>query len=74
MRQHKLRGNSEEFFDEGRLFDGVFLADPPHSTLPNHFYGFDSLQGPPSRIERAVPFRQPSSLLSKTGQTCSVVC
>src|SRR6476620_10078153 len=59
----EIGGNAEEFGDEAGLCDGVLLGYPPHSPLPDHLYRFDSLQSPPCRSARAVPFRQPRALL-----------
>jgi hypothetical protein len=56
---------AEELSNESGLCDAVFPGNPPGPALPNHVYGFDALQRPPRRNERATPFSQPRPLLHR---------
>jgi hypothetical protein len=54
---------AEEFGNEGGLFYTVFSGNPPRSALASHVNGFNPLQRPPRRNQRAISFRQPRPLL-----------
>src|ERR687888_1278855 len=58
-----LGGDTEQAGNTVNLAEGVAFCQPPDSTLVDHVHRFDSLQGPPRTLKRAVSFGEPDPLL-----------